>query len=82
MESSRTVVSKQVITPVSDAKPQKKKRTSRAAPKPKKTKKDKQIKVKIPGVEKAISNSKSTEKQTDSMPPAGKSKTKGYVQLK
>ena len=63
MESSRTVVSKQVITPVSNVKPQKKKHTSRAAPKPKKTKKDKQIKVKIPGVEQAISNSKSTGKK-------------------
>ena len=81
-ESSRTVVSKQVITPVLDVKPPKKKHTSRTAPKPKKTKKDKQIKIKIPDVEKAISNSKSTEKEKESLPPPGKSEMKGYVQLK
>ena len=59
-----------------------KKCTSRAPPKPKKTKKDKKIKVKIPGVEKVISNSKSTEKEKESLPPPAKSETKGYVQLK
>ena len=82
MESRRTVVSKQVITPVFDVKPGNKKRTSRAPPKPKKTKKDKNIKVKIPGVENEISNSKSTEKEKESLPPPAKSEMKGYVQQK
>ena len=41
MESRRTVVSKQVITPVLDVKPGNKKCTSREPPKPKKTKNDK-----------------------------------------
>ena len=75
-------VSKQVITPVLDVKPGNKKCTSRAPPKPKKTKKDKKIKVKIPGVEKVISNSKSTEKEKESLPPPAKGEMKGYVQPK